>query len=183
MPTPIRSDAQRTHERIFSAATSVLTVDAGAGMDAIAQRAGIGRATLYRHFATREDLVAALRERFIGLVEAAAAASIAEDEPREAIRIFIEGVIRAVAVSCPMSDGRPGPGGEGRTMPAIDAAIQRFMERATTQGSLRPGVDAAWVFIVGKALIEATSREIALGADVDVLAPRAADTVAAAVLH
>jgi len=182
MPTPIRSDAQRTHERIFSAATSVLSVDAGAGMDAIAQRAGIGRATLYRHFATREDLVAALRERFIGLVQSAAEASMAETEPREAIGVFIEAIIRAVAESCPMSDARSGPDG-GSRMPAIEAAIERFIVRATAQGSLRPGVDAAWVFIVGKALIDATAREIALGADVDVLAPRAADTVAAAVLH
>ena len=56
----LRADAERNRQRIIEAARAVF---AEAGLDvpleAIAQRAGVGIATLYRRFPTRDDLVAA----------------------------------------------------------------------------------------------------------------------------
>lgn len=184
MTTALRSDAQRTHERILHAATAELAVNPSAGMDAIAQRAEIGRATLYRHFATRDDLVAALRERFFDRIEDAAAASIAETDPRTAVLVFIESVTRAVTESCTMDEGTPpSDTGAERAMAAIRQAIAALVERGTATGRLQDGVDAEWVFTVGKALIDAGAREIALGADVDVVAPRVAETTANALVR
>lgn len=61
-PEPrLRSDARRNEEAILRAAT---TVFARSGVDApireIASEAGVGLATIYRRFATRADLVAAV---------------------------------------------------------------------------------------------------------------------------
>jgi AcrR family transcriptional regulator len=58
---PLRADAERNRRRILDAARAVF---ADRGLDApledIAERAGVGIATLYRRFATREDLVMAV---------------------------------------------------------------------------------------------------------------------------
>ena len=55
----LRADAERNRERVLSAAREVF---AEQGLDAstneIARRAGVGVATLFRRFPTRDDLVA-----------------------------------------------------------------------------------------------------------------------------
>src|SRR5438034_5514013 len=58
-----RYDAVMNDERIVTGALQALASDPNAGMDALAAAAGVGRATLYRRFPTRSDLLAALRER------------------------------------------------------------------------------------------------------------------------
>lgn len=62
-PAPRRTDAVRNEERIVEAALTLLAADPHVGMDDIARAADVGRATLYRHFSTREDLIEALRTR------------------------------------------------------------------------------------------------------------------------
>jgi AcrR family transcriptional regulator len=56
----LRADAERNRERILAAAREVFAERGlAAPYDAIAQRAGVGQATLYRRFPRREDLIAA----------------------------------------------------------------------------------------------------------------------------
>ncbi|MFC7328064.1 TetR/AcrR family transcriptional regulator [Marinactinospora rubrisoli] len=55
----LRSDAERNRDRIVSAARAAFReLGADAPMKAIATRAGVGTATLYRRFPTRGDLLA-----------------------------------------------------------------------------------------------------------------------------
>lgn len=57
---PLRADAERNRLRIIEAARSVFAERGlDAPLDAIAERAGVGQATLYRRFPRREDLVVA----------------------------------------------------------------------------------------------------------------------------
>lgn len=60
-PQPsLRSDAVRNRDAILVAARAVFAEQGlDAPLDAVARRAGVGRATLYRRFPTREDLVQA----------------------------------------------------------------------------------------------------------------------------
>jgi AcrR family transcriptional regulator len=59
-----RTDARRNAERIVRAAAEVFSAaGTGASLEEIARRAGVGAATLYRHFATKEDLVRAVLEQ------------------------------------------------------------------------------------------------------------------------
>ena len=52
-----RADARRNHERLLAAARDAFAEHGpDASLDGIAQRAGLGSGTLYRHFPTREDL-------------------------------------------------------------------------------------------------------------------------------
>src|ERR1700742_2253164 len=56
-----RADAQRNRERILDVAKEAFTrFGANASLDDMAKRAGVGAGTLYRHFPTRDALVAAV---------------------------------------------------------------------------------------------------------------------------
>ncbi|MCI2238575.1 MULTISPECIES: TetR/AcrR family transcriptional regulator [Kineococcus] len=62
-PRKTRSDKQRNRAHILEVAEEFFTEQgAASSLDAIAKRAGIGPGTLYRHFPTREALLAALLE-------------------------------------------------------------------------------------------------------------------------
>ena len=59
-PVSLRADAQRNRERIVEAARQVFAEDGlDASLNEVARRAGVGVATLFRRFPTREDLIAA----------------------------------------------------------------------------------------------------------------------------
>jgi AcrR family transcriptional regulator len=58
---PRRSDARANHEALITAAIEVFgRVGPAAPYEDVAEAAGVGRATLYRHFPTREDLFGAI---------------------------------------------------------------------------------------------------------------------------
>ena len=60
-PRAMRADAQRNRDAILAAARVVFEEEGVlASLDGIASRAGIGNATLYRNFPTRNDLLAAV---------------------------------------------------------------------------------------------------------------------------
>ena len=60
-PADLRADAQSTRDRIVLAARTLIE-DRRTSMAQIAAAADVSRSTLYRHFATRQDLVAALAQ-------------------------------------------------------------------------------------------------------------------------
>jgi AcrR family transcriptional regulator len=86
----MRADATRNLNALLAAATEVFRdLGADAPLDEIPRRAGVARATLYRHFPTREHLFAAiLRTQVNTLVEAAEARTDAAD-PWEALLEWI----------------------------------------------------------------------------------------------
>lgn len=76
---PLRKDAARNRELLLTAAAKVFADQGlGASVDDVAREAGVGMGTLYRRFATKDDLVDELvrdvLSRFVALaVEAASA--------------------------------------------------------------------------------------------------------------
>jgi AcrR family transcriptional regulator len=86
----LRADARRNHEAILAAAKERFgECGLECQMDDIAQTAGVGVGTVYRHFPTKDDLIAALiHERFVRLAERAEQ-SLADDDPWEAFCDFM----------------------------------------------------------------------------------------------
>jgi AcrR family transcriptional regulator len=142
-----RSDAQRNRERILEVAKQVFTRrGAEASMGEIARRAKIGPGTLYRHFATRDDLLATV---YIAEVEKLAAAQkklSAELPPIEALRawllVFID-YIAAKKIIAPALNAMAG--GPSRvfqqTTQVMEEAAHTLASHAIASGDLRPDVD------------------------------------------
>ena len=87
-----RADAVRNEQKLLSAAAEVFV---SAGVDApireIAARAGVGMGTIYRHFPTRADLVAAVFRHQVEACAEAGPALLAEaGSPFEALRQWID---------------------------------------------------------------------------------------------
>jgi AcrR family transcriptional regulator len=142
-----RADAQRNRERILEVAKLVFTRrGAEASMDQIAKRAKIGPGTLYRHFPTRDDLLAAV---YISEVEKLAEAQrkfSAELPPVEALRawmlVFID-YIAAKKIIAPALNAMAG--GPSRvfqqTNRLMEEAANALASRAVASRDLRPDVD------------------------------------------
>jgi AcrR family transcriptional regulator len=142
-----RADAQRNRERILEVAKQVFTRrGADASMDEIAKHAKIGPGTLYRHFPTRDDLLAAV---YISEVEKLAEAQrkfSAELPPVEAMRawmlVFIE-YIAAKKIIAPALNAMAG--GPSRvfqqTNRLMEEAANALASRAVASRDLRPDVD------------------------------------------
>ena len=83
---PMRADAQRNRDAILVAARETFEVDGVlASLDGIALRAGVGNATLYRNFPTRDDLLAAVLQTSVELSLAEAEEFSRSASPRDAL--------------------------------------------------------------------------------------------------
>jgi AcrR family transcriptional regulator len=142
-----RSDAQRNRERILEVAKQVFTRrGADASMGEIARRAKIGPGTLYRHFATRDDLLATV---YITEVEKLAAAQkklSAELPPLEALRawllVFID-YIAAKKIIAPALNAMAGGPSQvfQQSAQVMEEAASALASHAIASGDLRPDVD------------------------------------------
>lgn len=82
-----RADALRNRAALLDAAAEVLAEAPQASLAEVATRAGLGRATLYRHFDSRSALQAAIREEALARAAATlAAADLSDCDTREGIR-------------------------------------------------------------------------------------------------
>ncbi len=139
---PLRSDAERNRGRIVAAARTVFEHDGlGASMASVAREAGVGIATLFRHFRAKEDLIAAVfADRMDAYVTAVDDALDAPD-PWAGFTGFIEAICAMQAADRGFADVLT------TTFPASEAleerraaAYQGFLElvaRAKGSGQLR----------------------------------------------
>ncbi|MDQ6836139.1 MAG: TetR/AcrR family transcriptional regulator, partial [Actinomycetota bacterium] len=89
-PKPLRADARRNRELVLCAARECIGV-AGvqAQIDEIAQRAGVGVGTVYRHFETKDALIEALADEYFAAVAAEASAALDLEDPWESFSSYI----------------------------------------------------------------------------------------------
>lgn len=89
----LRSDAERNRERIVEAACEVFAEQGlEAPLTGVARRAGVGIATLYRRFPTREDLIAAAFEDQMTAYADAIDQALADTDPWHGFCTYIERV-------------------------------------------------------------------------------------------
>ncbi len=87
----LRADASRNRDMLLAAATRAFaTADEEPSMRAIAREAGVGIATLYRHFPTREALVDAVYHDQVERLTVGARELLAAFPPAEAMRRWMD---------------------------------------------------------------------------------------------
>jgi AcrR family transcriptional regulator len=87
----LRADASRNRDTLLAAATRAFaTAEAEPSMRAIAREAGVGIATLYRHFPTREALVDAVYQDQVERLTVGARELLGQLPPAEAMRRWMD---------------------------------------------------------------------------------------------
>lgn len=159
----MRADATRNRARILDATRALVARDGPAvSMDDIARAAGVAVGTLYRHFATKQDLVAAVVHDSLDLLAAVA------DQAMDAVRAGasageqLAGLFRLVAArrgedaavkEAAVALGAPAPGADGRIdfapgtpeRRAVDA-VEALVRAAVAEGTVRPDLTVADLF-------------------------------------
>lgn len=102
---PQRADARRNFDALLAAAREAFAADgAGASLEDIARRAGVGIGTLYRNFPTRDSLVEAV---YVEEVEAVvrAADDAASLEPWDAVQAWLRRFLLYVGTKKALLEG------------------------------------------------------------------------------
>jgi len=142
----MRADAQRNIGSLLEAAKAVF---ATSGVDApakeIADLAGVGVGTLYRHFPQRSDLVKAVVQREIDACADAAAALAASHEPGTALSLWLgrytellaskRGLAAALHSGEPAFDALP-----GYFFQRLGPALGSLLQAAAASGEIRADI-------------------------------------------
>jgi AcrR family transcriptional regulator len=152
--TPLRADARRNRELIIASARELFALRGGkAHMGDIAERAGVGKGTLYRHFPDIEALVIEVtRARFEELCEIASRAEDIED-PFEAVQAALRTTLVAVegdtGLQFAMMRCRDlHQGGIEEQKAAFAAIVIRIVKRAQTVGAVRSDLNSDDVLMI-----------------------------------
>jgi AcrR family transcriptional regulator len=163
-PRPQRADAQRNRARILEAAQVVFAAEGiEAPVDTIAEKAGVGVGTLYRHFPTKEKLCEAiLLDRLAELTADARALAEAPD-PTAAFFGFLEHFVEEGAAKRDLMVAVAGAGleFEASTAAVKDAlrdAVAELLRRAQSAGAVRPDVTSTMVVSLVGATCQAAAH-------------------------
>lgn len=143
----MRADARRNIDTLLEAAKAVFVAS---GVDApvreIAEKAGVGIGTIYRHFPQRSDLIVGVFRREVDACVNAAATLAAEHEPVEAltlwVRRFVDFISAKRGLAAALHSGDPAYCAlpayfQDRLLPAF----QGLLEAAEKEGKVRGGVE------------------------------------------
>jgi AcrR family transcriptional regulator len=144
----IRADAQRNLDVLFEAAKAVF---AASGVDApvreIASRAGVGVGTVYRHFPTRSDLVAAVFRHEVDACASAAATLAKQHPPGQALEKWLQRYTHLIATKRGLAAALHSGDPAFEALPAyfrnhLEPALRALLASAALAGDVRPDVDA-----------------------------------------
>jgi AcrR family transcriptional regulator len=154
-----RAVGDRNRESILEAAIQVLGAQPDAGIAEVAAAAGVGRATVYRHFPSREALIEALRasageearRRFDE-------ARVDEDDPVAALERLVSAMLALgdrYRVVFPQ-ERHPGP----RRSQVLLRPLGRLIARAQAEGVIDPELPPAWIVASLRGLLRAAVIEV-----------------------
>jgi AcrR family transcriptional regulator len=141
---PLRADARRNRARILAAAEAVFAEKgAGASTEEVASRAGVAIGTVFRHFPTKRDLLAAIFKELMARLTDEANALVVGGDPADALFAFFARVVEQAAARKTVADALAGMGVEIQVVEALRAlhdAIGTLLTRAQRAGAVRPEV-------------------------------------------
>ena len=145
---PMRADAQRKMRSLLQAAVEVFRES---GVDApvreIAERAGVGLGTVYRHFPRRSDLIVAVFQTQVDACADAASAIASQYEPGEALARWMERYVDFIATKRGLAAALHSGDPAYIALPVyfnkrLQPALKSLLDTAVRAGVVRPGIEA-----------------------------------------
>jgi AcrR family transcriptional regulator len=164
MDSPARADALQNRERILAVALAELTRSADVPLSAIAKKAGVGQATFYRHFPTREALVMEVYRYEMSQVEEFAVHLLQTRPPDQALREWMNRLAEYAMTKAGLGNAirevssvRDCPGKAGYA-PVANAA-QLLLDANEKAGTIRAGVTTDDFFLAIAGIWQIDSSE------------------------
>lgn len=145
----LRADARRNIDALLRAAQEVFaTSGVDAPVKAIADRAGVGVGTLYRHFPQRPDLIKAIIRKGVDACADAAAKLAAKHPPADALDRWMQGLVDLVATKRGLGPALHSGNPAYQSLPQyvlgrLTPALQSLLDAGADAGTIRGDVDAA----------------------------------------
>jgi len=164
-PRAPRVDARRNREAVIDAALELLARNPNASMQTIAERSGVGRTTVYRHFPTRVDLVRALFERVVEEARAVTAAVIDPERPAHEVLRDLGPALVGIGVRFQYLHGlrQMGDAVIAESTFELDDPVRIYVTAAVEHGEIRPELPLQWILTTMSALTSATLVEVTSG--------------------
>ena len=160
----MRSDARRNRVRLVASARELLASEGvDVSVEEITRHAGLGMGTLYRHFATKEELVDAVLEDAFADIVRLAEEGAADEDGWAGFTGFLERALAGHAANRGLKDVIAAGHGRERAeamRASLRPLLARMIERAQAQGTLRSDFtveDVPLVFWSGGRVIERTA--------------------------
>ncbi len=136
-------DAEHNRRHVVAVARAAFAAD---GLDLpvheIARRAGLGVATVYRHFPSRQDLVGAVLAEQVAVCRAQMRAALDDPDPWRALRgtvhRFAEGQVRHRGLNGALLGSHPAGAAFAGQRRAQAQRLEQLVERARSAGGVRP---------------------------------------------
>jgi AcrR family transcriptional regulator len=158
----LRADAERNRRRVLDAAAGLFCergLDVGVGE--IAERAGVGRGTLFRNFASKEDLIAAIVVERMAEACARGRELLDADDPVEALFGFLHEMVGRQQLDRALFEAVSDiwlANDEIRAAHAeIVQVVDELLTRAKHTGQVREDVGAMDVLLLLKGVCEAAT--------------------------
>lgn len=160
--TPMRKDARANRERILAAAEAVFGASGELGStEDVAARAGVGIATVFRHFPTKDALIEATLVRQFERLNEQAARLGGERDPGCAVRQLIITLIETSSTKLTLISL---VGENGQLPPAVleatsqvQATIGGILERAKNEGAVAEDVTVDEFFVLVRGFAQAAA--------------------------
>jgi AcrR family transcriptional regulator len=148
----LRADAVRNTEKVLDAAREVFAERGlAAGIDDVAARAGVGKATVYRCWPTKELLVAAVAGARLDAFTDRVLDALTDPDATAAFTALLLGAAESSAANrllhTALAASRETPELAAKRA-SCRAAMQRLIERGQEQGGIRRDITAAEVTVL-----------------------------------
>ncbi|MER6590304.1 helix-turn-helix domain-containing protein [Micromonospora purpureochromogenes] len=155
-----RSDAERNRRTLLEAAADALARSPGASMAQVAQAAGLARATLYRHFSSRQELLAAMRaEALVRAADAIAGSRLDEGTALEGLRRAVEALVSlGVRFRALLLEGADLDATFLQQRAEVLAPLKAVVRRGQEAGLIRSDLPPEWVVTAMASMLVAGVR-------------------------
>ncbi|WP_405502853.1 helix-turn-helix domain-containing protein [Streptomyces niveus] len=169
--TPLRADAQHNRDRILEVAREAFTTQGtDVPLTAIARRAGVGPATLYRRFPTRASLVSEAFAEQLSICVSVLDEALADPDPWRGLCTVIEQVCAMQATdrgfTAAFFSEFPDAVDYNRERTRAEEGLERLVRRAKDAGQLREDFDPADItlLLLANSGVVEESRQVSLAA-------------------